>query len=91
MRVAGYQRLMVCKSYPSNIFEQIVNVAYLKKSPRDLFCTKRCSYKFYRKTLVLESLINDVAGFRPEGLQGRYFPVQVFSTEISEIFNNSYF
>ena len=40
---------------------------------------------------MLESLINDVAGFRPEGLQGRYFPVQVFSTEISEIFNNSYF
>ena len=42
-RVAGYQRLVVCKRYRLDIFEQIVAVVYLKRQPPELFCRKRYS------------------------------------------------
>ena len=87
MRVAGYQRFVVCKRYCWNISKQIVTVTYLKKQPPELFCRKERSWKFYRKTLVLKSLLNKVADFKPESLQRRSLPTQGFSTEIGKIFN----
>ena len=47
----------------------------------DVFCRKRCSYKFckfHRKTPVLESFLKET-------------PTHVFSCEICQIFKNTYF
>ena len=52
------------------------------------FCKKKCSWKFrkfHRKTPVLESRFDKVAGLSQETL------TQVFSCEICKIFKNTYF
>ena len=57
------------KKWLQNFFMKFLKVDnflrnYLQKQPPEVFCKKRCSYKFWklrRKTPVLESLFNKVA------------------------------
>ena len=63
MRVVGYQ-VLCTRDIAETSLNRFVSVSYLKKQPPELFCRNRCSYKFYRKTLVLESLFNKVADLR---------------------------
>ena len=60
---AGYRILVLRKRYRWKTFEEIVTDADLKKQPLQLFCRKRCSLKFCRKTLVLENLFNNISVF----------------------------
>ena len=58
---------------------------YFQKQPRNMFCKKRCSKtfcKFHRKTPMLQSLFNNVAGlqaciFIKKRLQHKCFPVNI--------------
>ena len=46
----------------------ITVIWYFQEQPPEVFYKKRCSQRFrniHRKTLLLESLFNKVAGFRP--------------------------
>ena len=84
-----------CESfrYRWKIFEQIVTVAYFKKQPPEVFCKRTCSWKFrkfYRKIPALESHFNKVAGLR-ETFWKRDSNTCIFSIEICEIFESTYF
>ena len=65
------------------------------KQPPDVFRKNKCSLKFrkiHRKTLVLESPFNKVAGLKAHNFIKKEAPTQVFSSEYSEIVkNNTYF
>ena len=63
-----------------------------KQSFADVFPSK-CSYKFrkfYRKTLLLESLFDKVASFQAYSFYWEETPAQAFYCEIYKIFKNTF-
>ena len=71
----------------------IKEVLATQKQPLEVFCGKTFSYKiqkFHKKTPMLESLFNKVAGLRPATSLKRSSNTAVFP-EIRESFKNTYF
>ena len=72
----------------------IVIFAYLKKQSLEAFFKKRCYEKFrkfYKKTLVLESLFNKVADPRIYNFLKKRLQYRCFSGEISETLSKKVF
>ena len=85
---------MFHKKYRKKIFEQIVTVAYLKKQPPEVYCRKRSSYKFrkfHRKTPVLESFFNQVAGLRAFIFLKKKFQPSFFLVKFAKFFRTPTF
>ena len=93
MRAAGNKRFAVRKRYPWKFFEQNVIVAYFKNQPPEVFCKKVLlkSSQFHRKIPVLEPLFNKFADMRAWGFHKKRLQQINFSSEISEIFESTYF
>ena len=101
---SGFSRLQIPFSGKSGMYwrqsHQFFSWTPLKtrakpqKQPLELFCKKRSSQKFcksHRKTSVLKSLFNRVAGlqgcnFIKKGLQHRYFPMEITKFLTTEVY-----
>ena len=94
MRVAGDKRFAVRKRYPWKIFEQNVTIAYFKNQSPEVFCEKSALENlanFTRKYLCWSLFLINLQAWKPEAFLSRDANTCIFSSEITGIFESTYF